>query len=350
MLPRKPIISILMPVFNGAEFLHRSIGSILKQTFTDWQLIVLNDGSTDESTSILNGFQQEDRRISVLFKENDGKGYVAANLSVMYPYATGEYFFYMSQDDELSPDCLEKLASRAIETDADIVIPDMLVSNTDGSIGTWPCSYPPNDNHSTILTGEEAFYLATDFSINGFALIRNHLMTDKRCDTQYFNSDEYNTRLQYLWANRIAFANGTFYYNLGNAKAVTARFSAGRFESLRTALMLEKQFNEIFTTKERRLKAKRLLFGTYVAMLILYCNNLPKMSDCDKETILSHIKYFETNVSFKGYRCGLFRHCHFHERIFAICLFGFHSRQMACSVYRVWHYAKQSLLNRHDKQ
>ncbi len=337
-----------MPVFNGAEYLHRSIGSIIGQSFEDWQLVVQDDGSTDGSASILEEYRRKDGRITVLSKENDGKGYVAANLALIYPHATGDYFFYMSQDDELSPDCLEKLTTRAKDTGADIVIPDMLLKYADGSCGTWPCSYPPENDHSTILNGKEAFYMVTDFSINGFAMMKAALMRDERCDTQYFNSDEYNTRLQYLWADSVAFADGTFYYYLGNANAVTARFSPNRFESLHTTLMLEKEFDRVFPDKKRRLKIKYLQFGTYIAMLILYCNNIKTMSRRDKDTALSHIVFFEKNVSFEGYRRAIFRRSHFYERVFALCLFGLHSRKAACLVYRIWHGIKQSLLKTFD--
>ncbi len=340
-----PRISILMPIFNGAEYLHRSITSVVNQTFDDWQLVVLNDGSTDTSAAILQSFAETDCRILLLNKINDGKGYVAANLLFMYPHAKGDYFFYMSQDDELSRDCLEQLINRVDETEADVVIPNMILRYEDGSEGTWPCSYPPDNDYEKVLSGHEAFYLASDFSINGFALIRAGLMKDSRCDTQWFNSDEYNTRLQYLWAKRITFSHGTFYYNLGNANAVTAKFSTKRFESLRTVLMLEKVFNETFPDKRRRLKMKRESFGTYVAMLILYANNIRSIKKTENNIIQGHIRFYESNESFKGYRKALLGILPFHEWVFALCFLVFGSRKLGILVYLTWHNVKQTFLN-----
>ena len=101
----------------------------------------------------------------------------------MYNYADGEYGFYMSQDDTIDSNCLQILMERALELDADVVIPNMLLKYGNDKFDKWNCSYPPNNDYNQILNGKEAFYLVIDFSINGFALIRMNLLKDKRCDT-----------------------------------------------------------------------------------------------------------------------------------------------------------------------
>lgn len=70
-----PAVSIIMPVFNAAEFLPDSIGSIINQTFTDFELICFNDASTDDSLSVLNEFSVNDNRIQVIdSKQNIKQG------------------------------------------------------------------------------------------------------------------------------------------------------------------------------------------------------------------------------------------------------------------------------------
>lgn len=242
-------ISILMPIYNGSKYLPESIGSIIAQTFTNWELIALDDGSSDNSYEILKQLAQKEPRIRIYHKENDPTGNVARNIALMCQWTKGEYAFYMSQDDTLSSDCLERLYQRATESNADIVLPDMLLRYADNRLGTWPCSYPPNKDYQLVLSPQEAFYLATDFSINGFGLVRMPLMADKRSDTRFYDSDEYNTRMQFLHANKVAFAPGTFYYYQGNPNAITHQFSMRRFQRLQTGLMLHNTFCSIFPDK-----------------------------------------------------------------------------------------------------
>ncbi len=180
---------------------------------------------------------------------NDPMGNVARNISIICQYACGDYAFYMSQDDTISPRSLEHLVERAHVSGADIVVPDMLLKYADGSIGTWRGSYPPGGDHSVILSPIEAFYLSTDFTINGFGLVRMNLMSDKRNDTHYYDSDEYNSRMQFLWANKVAFAPATFYYYRGNPNAITCTFSMRRFQRLQTGMMLHDAFCEVFKEK-----------------------------------------------------------------------------------------------------
>ena len=177
------MISILMPVYNGAPYLRESIGSVTAQTSKDWEMIVLDDGSTDNSWEVLQEVAKEEPRIRLFRKENDPDGNVARNIRWMCGKAQGDYAFYMSQDDTIAPDCLERLSRRAAETGADIVLPDMLLRFADGHTGEWPCSYPPDGDYDRIMAPREAFYEAVDFHLHGFGLVRMALMAGERNDT-----------------------------------------------------------------------------------------------------------------------------------------------------------------------
>lgn len=330
-------VSVLMPVYNGAAFLERSIGSIVRQTLGSWELIALDDGSSDGSLEMLRRMAEADNRIKVMTKENDGRGNTALNLSLMYGKAVGEWFFYMSQDDEIAPDCLQSLLRRAGETGAEAVIPDMLLKHSDGTTTTWPCSYPPHGDHSRILSGREAFYLSTDFSINGFALIHNRLMRDSRCDTQSFDSDELNTRLQFLWASRVAFADTTFYYYRGNPDAITVRFHPRQFQRLRTALLLKEAFEREFADHHHRIRLMRQLMWVYVNSVFFLFNHRHEMSDADIAVAEGLFLRFEKAVSFAGYRLDVLRQQNSWERTFALCYFFLGSCRPAERVYRLIH-------------
>lgn len=322
----KAVITVLMPVFNGACYLKNSIGSLLRQTFKEWELLVVDDGSTDTSRSVLQQFASKDARIRLYTKQNDKNGNVASNLKWLCELGVnGDYCFYMSQDDEIDSDCFEKLLAQAWETDADVVIPNMLLKNEDGSLDTWECSYPPHHNYSLTLDGKEAFYLSCDFSINGFALIRKSLFVDGFYSLDNYDSDEYNTRLQYLHAQKVCFADTTFYYFQGNPQAVTKLFSPKRFRRLVTSLQLAEQFERIFTEHSRRVKLKIYLLKTYIDILILYFWHHHQLTEAEDREVREIFRAFEHHVQFTRYRKEVWKGLNHYERWFAIPYFVFGS-------------------------
>lgn len=112
-------VSILVPVYNVEDYLEQCLGSIMKQTFKDIEIICVNDGSTDSSPEILQKYSARDKRIIVVNKENGGLP-SARNAGI--DAATGEYLSFVDADDYIEPDMIEKLYSAAVRTKAEIVI------------------------------------------------------------------------------------------------------------------------------------------------------------------------------------------------------------------------------------
>ena len=111
-------ISIIIPVYNVKKFLNKCLKSIVNQTFTDLEIICINDGSTDKSLSILNSFAQKDNRIIVINQSNQGQS-CARNAGLAI--ATGEYTGFVDSDDWIDLDFYEKLYTAAEKYNADIV-------------------------------------------------------------------------------------------------------------------------------------------------------------------------------------------------------------------------------------
>ena len=128
---KKGKISIFMPVYNGSRYLKKSIQSVLNQTYTDFELICVDDSSTDESYQILKEFSDKDSRVK-LFQKSKG-GTVPKSWNFVLPLIEGDFITYMSQDDLMSVDNLEKLYQRQLETGADCVLPDMVFYYEDKS-------------------------------------------------------------------------------------------------------------------------------------------------------------------------------------------------------------------------
>lgn len=112
------MISIIVPVYNSQNYLDRCISSILDQTYTDFELIIVDDGSTDDSLRICMKYAQIDKRVVVISQKNTGAG-LARNAGLAI--AKGDYIGFVDSDDYISHDMYEKMYQAAITKDADIV-------------------------------------------------------------------------------------------------------------------------------------------------------------------------------------------------------------------------------------
>lgn len=113
-----PEISIIVPIYNAAEYLNKCIASVKNQTFTKYELILVNDGSTDESLNICRSEEQKDVRIRVINQKNSGVS-KARNNGIKQ--AKGLYIMFLDADDWLEQTALEVLLGEIIMYEADIV-------------------------------------------------------------------------------------------------------------------------------------------------------------------------------------------------------------------------------------
>lgn len=124
-------ISILIPVYNTAPYLHECLDSCMEQPYDDLEFICVDDGSTDESPAILSGYAARDSRLMVVTQRNRG---LPAARSAALAHAAGDYVFHLDSDDALPADSIHLLASAARQTGADIIAGDYTVA-TDGQPG-----------------------------------------------------------------------------------------------------------------------------------------------------------------------------------------------------------------------
>lgn len=103
-----PIVSVVLPTYNGCRYIRGAIESVMKQTMTDWQLIIVNDGSTDNTYDILNEYESMDERILVVDKKiNSG---LPRGLNEGFSYASGKYLTWTSDDNLFLPDALVEMS------------------------------------------------------------------------------------------------------------------------------------------------------------------------------------------------------------------------------------------------
>lgn len=134
-----PIISIIIPVYNVEKYLHQCLDSILKQTFQDWECILINDGSSDKSGEICDEYAQRDSRFKVIHKTNRG---VSSARNTGLDEAKGQWICFVDSDDRMTEDALEYMLGVNTSTEADVCI----------------CTLVKSGLHTfdrTILTGQE---------------------------------------------------------------------------------------------------------------------------------------------------------------------------------------------------
>lgn len=143
------VISIIVPVYNVEKYLDRCIKSILEQTFKDFELILIDDGSTDGSGKMCDEYLKMDSRIKVVHKENGGQG-SARNVGI--EMASGEYIGFVDSDDYIDADMYELLYNNLVKENADMSI-----------CGEWHCykDKPPKKNkpYYAVLNTEDTVRL-----------------------------------------------------------------------------------------------------------------------------------------------------------------------------------------------
>lgn len=134
-----PEISIIVPIYNVEDYLERAIKSVINQSFPDWELILVDDGSPDRCGEICDYYAEKDDRIRVIHQKNGG---VSAARNAGIDMAEGAYLFCLDPDDYLPPEALETLLGIMRENGADLVVGGHNRVEADGRIhcdsDVWP--------------------------------------------------------------------------------------------------------------------------------------------------------------------------------------------------------------------
>lgn len=113
-----PLISVLIPMYNSQDYIEDCLNSILKQTYSNFEIIVMDDGSIDKSNEIVKEIANKDNRIKLYRKENEKS--VSKTRNSLLEKITGEYFIFVDSDDTVSPFYLQHLVTCLKETETDI--------------------------------------------------------------------------------------------------------------------------------------------------------------------------------------------------------------------------------------
>ncbi len=200
------MISIITPVFQSERYLEKLINSILNQTYCDWELLLIDDGSTDGSAEICDRYAQKDKRIRVFHKSNGG---VASARNQAMEMSRGEFLAFADSDDWVEADWLGRLHTIAREQKADIVVSDFYEEYPQKTI-----IRSKDDKSIIVLKREEALLLTFQNEIKSYLwsmLIRREIAQERFVDYRVY--EDYATFFAWmLHANRVVLLHTPLYH------------------------------------------------------------------------------------------------------------------------------------------
>lgn len=212
------MISIIVPVFNAEFFIEKCVLSVQKQSIPDWELLLVNDGSTDRSGEICEALAVSDRRIHVYHKENGGVS-SARNLGI--EKAKGAYIAFLDADDELLECACEIMLNVQAETNCDIVS-----GKTKNDTFPWNCK-----DDSFCWKGEEGIVNSLKDSPEGYScwgkLYTREIIGETRFreDIRYNEDSLFVFQLMCKLPKFVGICNEVYVYNFNPASATQAAFS-----------------------------------------------------------------------------------------------------------------------------
>lgn len=282
-------ISVVIPVYNSKNFIRQCMDSIIYQTFSEFEIICVDDGSTDESYTILSRYSQQYKNIQVVRQKNKGQG-PARNKGVTL--ARGKYVKFVDADDYLHPDALRILYETAERTKADIIVSKAFCVNEAGDITS-----PLKMWNNLIGNYTRKSFINLDFFNNKCSpVLWDKLIKTKIAKTYLSPSlkrgQDFVTLIKYISAcNNIYFIEDRLYYYRHHSLSIMATTES------RETIMLD------FTTEQMAIKVMQDCFQNTKAYSF-YCKRIlqewANRIEANKELLMSRdialIKNLMTNI------------------------------------------------------
>ena len=211
------MITVIIPVYNTARYLERCIGSVVNQTYKNLEIILVDDGSTDDSYEICKQWAEKDHRILLIHKENGGPS-SARNLAL--DIATGDYIAFVDSDDWIEPDMYEVLYHTLVDSDKEVALCKL-------NQGQWP----QGDMYTAILRDQEGSHLVK-------FLFARHLWNHIRMPLGRF-AEDIAVLHEVLYQKDIEMVDRTFYHYFGKNPENSSNSPQNRLKNIvDRALML----------------------------------------------------------------------------------------------------------------
>lgn len=302
-----PKLSVIIPVYNAEKFLSRCIESIINQTFLNMEIILVNDGSTDNSLTICREYAEKDGRIKVIDKKNEGSG-PTRNMGI--EVASGEYLAFPDSDDRMELDAYERCIEIIEESNADLLV-----------FGMKTEVYTDSQNQvERIVLDEipEREYQTVDEFRNNWRWLYQNMDMGSPCNKIYRKSiiDKYNLRFPNLRRMQDGVFNMYYYDKITSFKSINQNYFVRTWhEKEFQRKKMPANFIECAITHHRTLEEMLKSWGLYNVQDVLFFNEafsetimtaemdyLPSDKSTFQE-IWNHIKKINTNEYIHSFYC-----------------------------------------------
>lgn len=287
-----PKISIIVPIYNVDKYLETTVDSIINQTLKELEIILVNDGSTDNSGKICDDLKKKDARIKVIHKKNMG---VSAARNSGLKIATGEYIGFVDSDDILYSDMYETLYNNALENNADISMVSPVIKELNGNV-----KYFNNTGKKFIWNREDALKNFFKGNVFNIAVYTKIFERDKYKEIIFeegksVHEDKYYTFQCLLKSNRVFFEDVCKYNYIKRENSIsTSKFSKRKFDVIYFA---EKIYSDIMKSNLELLKEDAYI-NLYLSKLqilrgiVRNKNNRSEFKEAERR-LIKEIKLFE---------------------------------------------------------
>jgi glycosyltransferase involved in cell wall biosynthesis len=252
-------------VYNAEKYLHRCLSSIIGQTYGNLEIILVNDGSLDNSLTICNKYAKKDSRILVIDKENGG---ISSARNRGLEIAIGDYIGFVDSDDYISPDMYAKLLEAIKSDNADIVECELSDALT---VGSYQCSYE---------------FLAGINTMNPVwnRLYRRFLFDNIRFSGYAWGEDYVaNAQIAYICSAKVTISDHLYHYINNKNSTTRVPFSLAKMNTINTG-------KEVFDFYHRRYENLCPYISVYICNYLLECYiGLLRSDEIDRKRYMKEI-------------------------------------------------------------
>ena len=291
-----PLISVIVPVYKVEPYIRRCIDSILSQTFTDFELILVDDGSPDHCPAICDEYALVDRRVHVIHPDNSGLS-AARNAGIDWAFnnSDSKWLSFVDSDDWILPNFLECLYKVAIECNSRISACSLYYSNGEDPLQsktykiqtkTWDEFYLENWTLGVVAVNK---------------LYDKELFRELRYPAGKIHEDEYLTYKLLAKAGTVSYVDGELYIYFQNPGGITKNgFSLAKMDAIQ-ALEEQREFakkngyQEFYISKTDALQGK-------LAMLLSGCQITNDLSAHEKKEVIKYLRSKLRKLLFKEWK------------------------------------------------
>lgn len=289
-------ITIIVPVYNVEKYLERCIESLIYQTMEEIQIILVDDGSTDKSSSICDAYAKKDKRILAIHKENEGQG-IARNHGLKN--AMGEYVCFLDSDDYYEPDTCEVLYQHLKDTNADLCCFGYQIDDKVGNLVRRPL-IREKIYQGKEVTGDFILHyfgdLPEDDNLRGFSscmsAFRTSIIKENKLEfpsERKVLSEDTIFSLEFCkHVECVTTLSQVFYHYCQNAESFSQGYRKDKFEKTKVLYNILKKYTKEFHIEDKtNIRLAMLIWVNLMACLKQETRRIP---ECGRKEILKNVK------------------------------------------------------------